>query len=96
MSKIQYKQVGSSLREELMKAKTDLKKASQSLEIVTKEKNSKEASANSLLIQSTSSEEEIQKFKKEEKILRETISKLEANQGALTTNVQVKRILSFK
>lgn len=79
-----------------MKAKTDLKKASQSLEIVTKEKNSKEASANSLLIQSTSSEEEIQKFKKEEKILRETISKLEANQGALTTNVQVKRILSFK
>jgi hypothetical protein len=75
-----------------MITKAELQKSSQALEVATKEKLSKEASTNSLLLQTNSSVEEIQKMKREEKILKETIAKLEASQGAFAKNVQVRMI----
>jgi hypothetical protein len=53
------------------------------------EKLDREESANHLQRQSSVSEEERAKLKKEEKLLREAIAKLESSQTALTKNVQV-------
>ena len=72
-----------------MVTKNELQRTSKALEVSNKEKADREESANNLQIQSSLTEEEKTKLKKEEKNLRETIAKLEASQTALTKNAQV-------
>jgi len=69
--------------------KNELQRTSKALEVSNKEKADREESANNLQKQSSLTEEEKAKMKKEEKSLRETIAKLEASQAALTKNAQV-------
>ena len=59
------------------------------MEVCTKEKSDLEESANTLQLQSNVTEDENLKLKKEEKILKETVAKLEAGQAALSRNAQV-------
>ncbi len=82
-------QVGSSLREELLITKNELQKTTKALEVSNKEKADREESANTLQLQSNLTEEERIKLKKEEKLLKETLAKLEASKDALTRNSQV-------
>jgi hypothetical protein len=76
--------------------KNDLQKTSKALEVSIKEKTDREESANTLQLQSNLTEEEKVKLKKEEKSLKEIITKLEASQSALTRNVQVQFFLKNK
>ena len=59
------------------------------MEVCNKEKSDREESANTLRLQSNATEEENLKLKKEEKLLRDNIAKLEAGQAALSRNAQV-------
>lgn len=85
-------QVGSSLREELMVTKNELQRTTKALEVSNKQKADREESANNLQLQSNLTEEEKAKMKKDEKALKETISKLETTQAALNKNVEVNTL----
>ena len=60
--------------------------------VSNKQKADREESANNLQLQSNLTEEEKAKMKKDEKALKEIISKLETTQAALNKNVEVNTL----
>ena len=75
-----------------MVTKNELQRTTKALEVSNKQKADREESANNLQLQSNLTEEEKAKMKKDEKALKETISKLETTQAALNKNVEVNTL----